>query len=163
MMQISSLKRQQTFKMSTTTTKKKGHSHRRVLLTARGDEQHAGGPGTAGVRVGVPGLGIAVVQEHQVQFSLVHRQLEEQRRTHAASRRLEVPLSADTVHGSLTTNGSAEVPRRTERIQGEHEIDRAAEERGAAQRQDRAFSFYLSIKHDTHKHLLRLLTTTVKR
>lgn len=91
---------------------KKRHSHRGVLLAARGDEQHASGPGTAGVRVGVPGLGIAVVQEHQVKFSLVHRQLEEQRRAHAASRRLEVPLSADAVHGSLVANRSTEGKRK---------------------------------------------------
>lgn len=98
------------------------------MLAARGDEQHAGGPGAAGVRVGVPGLGIAVVQEHQVQFSLMHRQLEEQRRAHAAGRRLEVPLSTDAVHGSLKANGSAKGPTMTERVQLKHESARAAED-----------------------------------
>lgn len=91
----------------------------------RGDEQHAGGPGAASIRVGVPGLGITVVQEYQVQFSLMHRQLEEQRRAHAAGRRLKVPLSTDTVHGSLKANGSTEGPTVMECIQLRHELHRA--------------------------------------
>lgn len=95
---------------------------------ARGDEKHAGWPSTASIGVGIPGLGIAVVQEHQVQFSLMHRQLEEQRRAHAAGRRLKVPLSTDAVHGSLKANGSTEGPTETRCIQLKHELDRAVEE-----------------------------------
>lgn len=128
----------------------KHHSHRRVLLAARGDKQHAGGPGTAGVRVGIPGLGITVVQEHQVQFSLVHRQLEEQRRAHAAGRRLEVPLSSDTVHGCLTANGSTKGPTITEHLQCKHEIIRAAEERSITM-SGPSIQLYSSIKYDTNK------------
>ncbi len=75
------------------------HSHRGLRLPPWGDEQHAGGPRAAGIWVGVPGLGIAVVKKHEVQLSLMNRQLEEQGRSHPSSRRLEVSLSSRTEHG----------------------------------------------------------------
>ena len=67
------------------------YSRRAVGLPAAvGDEQRSGGPGAAGVRMCVPGFGVAVVQVHQVQLSLMTRQLEEQRCAHFPARCLEV-------------------------------------------------------------------------
>lgn len=56
--------------------------HGSVLVPSRCDKKCAGGSGTAGVGVGGPWLGVAVVQEDQVQFTLMDRELEEQRGPH---------------------------------------------------------------------------------
>lgn len=90
-------------------------------MPSRGDEQHAGGPSAAGIRVGVPGFGIAVVKEHEVQLSLMDRQLEEQGRSHPSSRRLEVSLSSRTEHGPLAPHGGSVVPAKKGRLHRKHE------------------------------------------
>ena len=66
-------------------------------LATRGNKQRPCWPGAAGIWVGIPWLGIAVVKKHQIQLSLMSRQLEKQGRAHLPSWYLEV-LITTTMH-----------------------------------------------------------------
>jgi len=74
--------------------------------TPVGDKQRSRGPRAAGVWVGVPGFGVAVVQEHQVHLSLMTRQLEQQRRAHFPRRCLEVFVPTAVHHYLLGPQGT---------------------------------------------------------
>lgn len=52
------------------------YSRRGVWLATGIDKQGPCGPGTAGIRVCIPRLGITMIQKHQVQFSFMSWQLE---------------------------------------------------------------------------------------
>lgn len=66
-------------------------------LATGGNKQRPCGPGTAGIWVGIPWLGIAVVQKYQIQLPFMSRQLEKQGRAHLSCCYLKV-LIATTMH-----------------------------------------------------------------
>lgn len=47
---------------------KSPNSHGSFMLSPGSNKEHAGGAGTAGIWVGTPRLGIAMIQKNQVQF-----------------------------------------------------------------------------------------------
>lgn len=48
------------------------NSHSILLLPTGGYKEHAGGAGTTGIWVGTPRFCIAMIQENEVQFPLMH-------------------------------------------------------------------------------------------
>lgn len=72
----------------------KTNSLRDFWLAPRGDKQRSCGPRAAGVRVSIPGFGIAMVETHQVQLPIMSRQLEEQGCPHFPCRNLVVLIPA---------------------------------------------------------------------